>query len=67
MILKKSLKAKSQTSIRRKTFNSWHLRMNQEHGSSQGGSVLWNGASKGSAPLYSPQGWENLEHRVVVR
>jgi len=40
--------------------------MNQEHGNSQGGSVLWNEASKGLAPLYSPQGWENSEHRVIV-
>jgi len=40
--------------------------MNQEPGNSQGGKVLWNGASKGLASLYSPQGWENSEHRVIT-
>jgi len=40
--------------------------MNQEHGNSQGGSVLWNEAPSGLATTYSSQGWGNFEHRVSL-
>jgi len=40
--------------------------MNQEHRNSQGGSVLWNEASKRVASLNCSQGRDNSEHRVIV-
>jgi len=40
--------------------------MNQDHGNSQGRSVLWKEASKRLAPLNGSQGQENFEHRVII-
>ena len=40
--------------------------MNQEHGNSQGGSVLWNEASMVLAHQNCSQGRDNSEHRVVI-